>query len=81
MSKTITVNFLGDTVEEQWSNAVDIYRTALESNISGVRRTNWSTCDDHAADVDRMLDAMERVLDSFAEEMHRLVGIAFGEEG
>lgn len=66
-----TVNILGDTAKKQWLNAIDIYSLAIGANVE----TALNKLDEgwDAEEMREPLEAALRVLDSYTQEMKRLV--------
>lgn len=78
MSKTI--NILGDTPKQQWLNAVAVYDMSLRANVKSVLGDiNEFDVGDLADSHAEKLEAALRVLDSYTQEMRRLVEGVFDE--
>lgn len=74
---TIKVNFLGDTTEDQWRNALSIYETAIRSNIDAIRSI---ASDAEFFDGEATEDAMRQIIDS-ADAIDRIAGNILAELG
>lgn len=65
-----SVNILGDTLNAQWKNAINIYRTAIQSNLLKLKNTRNS----------KAVDNLECITENVLAEMERLVDAMFTEE-
>lgn len=72
---TTTVNVLGDTRQEQWLNAISIYKLAIESNLADVREYLELNLHDDGIEESRIerIDVALKTLQDFSDEMSRLV--------
>lgn len=87
-----TVNILGDTAKEQWKNAINIYRLAIDSNLSQLRNMaedeGYDDDEEYFDDDDvfagdeylNILDRLEYITNNVIYEMTRLVDALYAEE-
>lgn len=91
-----TVNILGDTAKEQWKNAINIYRLAIDSNLSQLKNMaedegydddeeyfdddDVFAGDDKGAEYLDILNRLEYITNNVIYEMTRLVDALYAEE-
>ena len=84
---TIKVNFLGDTTEDQWRNALSIYETAIRSNIDAIRSIasdaeffEGEATEDAMRQIIDSADAIDRIAGNILAELGRVVGLERDED-
>lgn len=65
-----TVNMMGETLKEQWTNVIKVYRYVLHYNLSSLENTrNRKQVENLKVTMEEALDNMQRLVDEmFTEE-------------
>lgn len=91
MSKNVkTINFLGDTLEEQWKNSINVYRMAIESNLTTLKKMgeeeDYFDDEEYFVSYDprmeylNVVDSLELHMNNVLYDMNRLVDAMFTKE-
>ena len=85
MSEIINVNMLGDNQKQQWKNAINIYRLAVQSNLTKLR--DIADCEEFECDEDEEYrfeeyfddDAMRMECMNISDRLEHITGNIFYE--